>query len=59
MEAMEEDRVTKIRKLSKNKRIPISKIYHKRLIVGIPEDFRDKIGKYPDYFRLMVEDDGK
>ncbi|MFQ6635860.1 hypothetical protein Gotur_012177 [Gossypium turneri] len=62
MEAMEEDRVTRIRKLlmmSKNKRIPLSKIYHKRLIFGIPEDFRDKIGKYPDYFRLVVEDDGK
>lgn len=62
MEAMEEDRVTRIRKLlmmSKNKRIPLSKIYHKRLIFGIPEDFRDKMGKYPDYFRLVVEDDGK
>ncbi|XP_021284775.1 protein ROOT PRIMORDIUM DEFECTIVE 1 [Herrania umbratica] len=62
MEAMEEDRVTKICKLlmmSKNKRIPLSKIYHKRLIFGIPEDFRDKIGKYTDYFRLVVEDDGK
>ncbi|XP_007018752.2 PREDICTED: protein ROOT PRIMORDIUM DEFECTIVE 1 [Theobroma cacao] len=62
MEAVEEDRVTKICKLlmmSKNKRIPLSKIYHKRLIFGIPEDFRDKIGKYTDYFRLVIEDDGK
>ncbi|XVF64787.1 hypothetical protein PTKIN_Ptkin09bG0194800 [Pterospermum kingtungense] len=62
MESMEEDRVTRVRKLlmmSKNKRIPLSKIYHKRLIFGIPEDFRDRIGKYPDYFRLVVEDDGK
>ncbi|XP_022773141.1 protein ROOT PRIMORDIUM DEFECTIVE 1 [Durio zibethinus] len=62
MEAMEEDRVTRIRKLlmmSKNKRIPLSKIYHKRLIFGIPEGFRDRIEKYPDYFRLVVEDDGK
>ncbi|OMO95727.1 hypothetical protein CCACVL1_05290 [Corchorus capsularis] len=62
MEDMEEDRVTKVRKLlmmSKDKRIPLSKIYHKRLIFGIPEDFRDRIKKYPDFFRLVVEDDGK
>lgn len=62
MDAMEADRVTKVRKLlmmSKDKRIPLSKIYHTRLVFGIPEDFRDRVEKYPDYFRIVVENDGK
>lgn len=62
MDSMERDRVTKVRKLlmmSKDKRIPLSKIYHTRLLFGIPEDFRDRIAKYPDYFRVTVRDDGK
>ncbi|PRQ21861.1 putative plant organelle RNA recognition domain-containing protein [Rosa chinensis] len=62
MEAMEGDRVNKVRKLlmmSANKRIPLSKIYHCRLLFGIPEDFRDRVAKYPDYFRVVVEGDGK
>ncbi|KAF5199985.1 Root primordium defective like [Thalictrum thalictroides] len=62
MDLMEKDRVLKVRKLlmmSAKKRIPLSKIYHCRLLFGIPEDFRDRICKYPDYFRVVVEDDGK
>ncbi|OUZ99632.1 Plant organelle RNA recognition domain [Macleaya cordata] len=62
MDLMEKDRVTKVRKLlmmSANKRIPLSKIYHCRLLFGIPEDFRDRVCKYPEYFRIVVEDDGK
>ncbi|XP_042492264.1 protein WHAT'S THIS FACTOR 1 homolog, chloroplastic [Macadamia integrifolia] len=62
MDKMEEDRVTKVRKLlmmSAKKRIPLSKIYHCRLLFGIPEDFRDRVSKYPDYFRIVVENDGK
>ncbi|XP_004292014.1 PREDICTED: protein ROOT PRIMORDIUM DEFECTIVE 1 [Fragaria vesca subsp. vesca] len=62
MEAMEADRVNKVRKLlmmSANKRIPLSKIYHCRLLFGISEDFRDRVAKYPDYFRVVVEEDGK
>ncbi|KAH7849751.1 hypothetical protein Vadar_022445 [Vaccinium darrowii] len=62
MISMEEDRVTVVRKLlmmSSKKRIPLSKLYHKRLLFGIPEDFRDRIAKYPNYFKVTVEEDGK
>ncbi|KAF4360559.1 protein WHAT'S THIS FACTOR 1 homolog, chloroplastic [Cannabis sativa] len=62
MDSMEIDRVDKVRKLlmmSAQKRIPLSKIYHCRLLFGIPEDFRDRVAKYPNYFRVVVEDGGK
>ncbi|KAL9449974.1 hypothetical protein AB3S75_011833 [Citrus x aurantiifolia] len=62
MESMETDRVNKVRKLlmiSKEKRIPLSKIYHNRLLLGVPEDFRDRVAKFPEYFRIVVENDGK
>lgn len=62
MDEMERDRVDVVRKLlmmSAKKRIPLSKIYHTRLLFGIPEDFRDRVVKYPNYFRTVVEDDGK
>lgn len=62
MDEMELDRVTKVRKLlmmSSEKRIPLSKIHHCRLLFGIPDDFRDRVAKYPNYFRVVVEDDGK
>lgn len=59
---MEKDRVNVVRKLlmmSANKRIPLSKIYHCRLLFGIPEDFRDRVLRYPNYFKIEVESDGK
>lgn len=59
---MEHDRVNIVRKLlmmSANKRIPLSKIYHCRLLFGIPEDFRDRVLKYPNYFKIEIKDDGK
>ncbi|KAF7813863.1 protein WHAT'S THIS FACTOR 1-like protein [Senna tora] len=62
MDAMEMDRVDKVRKLlmmSANKCIPLSKIHHCRTLFGIPDDFRDRIVKYPNYFRIVVHDDGK
>lgn len=62
MNEMEFDRVNVVRKLlmmSKDKRIPLSKIYHNRGLFGIPEDFRDRIRKYEDYFKVVVEEDGK
>lgn len=57
-DSMEENRVTVVRKLlmmSAKKRIPLSKIYHCRGLFGIPEDFRDRIDKYPEYFRIVNE----
>ncbi|KAL7245655.1 hypothetical protein ACSBR2_000897 [Camellia fascicularis] len=62
MDSMEERRVTTVRKLlmmSAKKRIALSKLYHCRLLFGIPEDFRDRVLNYPNYFRVVVEDDGK
>ncbi|KAM7256523.1 hypothetical protein ACFE04_012264 [Oxalis oulophora] len=60
MDEMEADRVYKVRKLlmmSKDKRIALNKIYHCRLLFGIPDDFRDRVAKYPDYFRVVVDSD--
>lgn len=62
MDEMEKERVDVVRKLlmmSAKKRIPLSKIYHCRLLFGIPEDFRDRVRKYPEYFNTVVEEDGK
>lgn len=62
MDSMENDRINVVRKLvmmSANKRIALSKIYHCRLLFGIPEDFRDRVVKYPDYFKVVVGDEGK
>lgn len=62
VESMEADRVTKVRKLlmmSKHRRIALNKIYHTRLLFGIPHDFRDRVANYPNYFRTVVEGDGR
>ncbi|EPS60019.1 hypothetical protein M569_14785, partial [Genlisea aurea] len=62
MNELELQRVDVVRKLlmmSADGRIPLSKIYHNRLIFGLPENFRDRIPKYPDYFKVTVEADGK
>lgn len=62
MDEMEKDRVNVVRKLlmmSARKRLPLSKIYHTRLLFGIPDDFRDRVVKYPNYFRTIVEEDGR
>ncbi|CAL1399329.1 unnamed protein product [Linum trigynum] len=44
--------------MSKDKRIPLSKIHHCRLLFGIPDDFRDRVVKYPDRFKVVVGIDG-
>ncbi|CAI0446220.1 unnamed protein product [Linum tenue] len=62
MDSVEIDRVDKVTKLlmmSKDKRIPLSKIHHCRLLFGIPDDFRDRVVKYPERFRVAVGSDGK
>ncbi|RRT77895.1 hypothetical protein BHE74_00023941 [Ensete ventricosum] len=58
MDAMESDRVTTVRKLlmmSAGRRIPLAKLHHCRLLFGLPDDFRDRVHKYPDYFRVAVD----
>lgn len=63
MDSMELDRVNKVRKLlmmSADKRIALSKIHHVRALFGIPDDFRDRVLKYPNYFKIVVnESDGR
>ncbi|KAI3465148.1 hypothetical protein Pfo_021811 [Paulownia fortunei] len=59
LEAQRVDVVRKLLMMSADKRIPLSKIYHNRLLFGIPEDFRDRVAKYPDYFKVVIEEDGK
>ncbi|XXG61204.1 hypothetical protein AAC387_Pa04g2918 [Persea americana] len=57
-----DSRVSTIRKLlmiSAQRRIPLSKIHHCRHLFGIPNDIRDRVLDYPDYFRVVVEGDGK
>jgi hypothetical protein len=61
-DSLESNRIDTVRKLlmmSTNKRIPLSKIHHCRQIFGIPDDFRDRVINYPNYFRVVVEGDGK
>lgn len=58
MDSMELDRVDKVRKLlmmSAFHRIPLCKIHHCRNLFGIPDDFRDRVEKYPNYFRVVVD----
>lgn len=62
MDSMEHDRVDKVRKLlmmSARHRIALNKIHHCRTLFGIPDDFRDRVVKYPNYFRVAVENDGR
>ncbi|RZC15960.1 protein WHAT'S THIS FACTOR 1, chloroplastic-like [Glycine soja] len=62
MDQLELDRVEKVRKLlmmSARNRIPLSKIHHCRTLFGIPDDFRDRVSKYPNFFNIVVENDGR
>lgn len=62
MDSMEKDRVDKVRRLlmmSARNRIALSKIHHCRTLFGIPHDFRDRVAKYPGFFRVVVESDGR
>ncbi|XP_027363163.1 protein WHAT'S THIS FACTOR 1 homolog, chloroplastic [Abrus precatorius] len=62
MDSMELNRVDKVRKLlmmSARNRISLSKIHHCRTLFGIPDNFRDRVLKYPEFFRIVDENDGK
>lgn len=59
-DALELDRVNRVRKLlmmSAGHRIALSKLHHCRSLFGIPVDFRDRVLKYPEFFRVAVDDD--
>ncbi|XP_042417803.1 protein WHAT'S THIS FACTOR 1, chloroplastic-like [Zingiber officinale] len=58
MDDMEAARVTTVRKLlmlSVGRRIPLAKLHHCRLLFGLPDDFRDRVSKYPEYFRVVAD----
>nr|KYP44381.1 hypothetical protein KK1_034105 [Cajanus cajan] len=60
MDSMELNRVEKVRKLlmmSARHRIPLSKIHHCRTLFGIPDDFRDRVSKYPNFFNVVIDND--
>ncbi|KAK1306067.1 hypothetical protein QJS10_CPA10g01803 [Acorus calamus] len=62
MDSMETQRMIAVRKLlmmSAEKRIPLNKIHHCRHVFGIPDDFRDRVLKYPEHFRVSVDEDGR
>lgn len=57
MDLMEFDRVSCVWKflmMMKDKWILFSKIYYIRLFFGILDDFRDWVGKYLDYFWVVM-----
>ncbi|XP_074294414.1 protein WHAT'S THIS FACTOR 1 homolog, chloroplastic-like [Silene latifolia] len=61
MESMEMERVKVVKKLlmmSKEKKMPLSKIYHCRFLFGIPDNFRDWVLNFPEDFRVVNSDDG-
>ncbi|XP_057533434.1 protein WHAT'S THIS FACTOR 1 homolog, chloroplastic [Amaranthus tricolor] len=61
MGLMELERVKTVKKLlmmSKDHRMPLSKIYHCRSLFGVPDDFRDWVLKYPNDFHVVNEENG-
>eukprot|EP01018_Ginkgo_biloba_P004997 Gb_01344 [translate_table: standard] len=61
MDEMEKSRVDIVRKLlmmSADKRISMSKIQNCRHIFGLPDDFRDIVKRYSQFFRV-VEEEGR
>ncbi|GAB2271265.1 hypothetical protein Dimus_006107 [Dionaea muscipula] len=61
IDSTEIERVNVVKKLlmmSKDKKMPLSKIYHCRMLFGVPEDFRDWVLKFPEDFRVVVGNDG-
>ncbi|GAB4845035.1 hypothetical protein Ancab_038440 [Ancistrocladus abbreviatus] len=62
IDSMELERVNVVKKLlmlSRNRKMLLSKIYHCRMLFGIPEDFRDWVLKFPNDFRVVFEGDGR
>ncbi|XP_078441366.1 ubiquitin carboxyl-terminal hydrolase family protein [Wolffia australiana] len=58
MDSTESVRVSAVRKLlmmSKDRRIPLSKLHHCRHLFGLPEDFRDRVSKYPNFFKIAID----
>lgn len=61
IDGLERERVIVVKKLlmmSKERRMPLSKIYHCRGLFGVQEDFRDWVLKFEDDFRVVNASDG-
>ncbi|GLJ11891.1 hypothetical protein SUGI_0179510 [Cryptomeria japonica] len=59
MEETELSRMNTVRKLimmSVNKRVTMAKFHHCRHIFGLPDNFRDRIKLYPQFFRVVEEE---
>lgn len=62
MENTEKARMNTVRKLimmSAVKRIAMSKFHHCRHIFGLPDNFRDRVKEYPQFFRIIEEQGGR
>jgi hypothetical protein len=55
-------RVRTIRKLlmlTTHRRVPLAKLHHCRIPLGLPDDFQDRVRDFPDDFRVAVDPDGR
>ncbi|KAG8057104.1 hypothetical protein GUJ93_ZPchr0002g23763 [Zizania palustris] len=49
--------VRKLLMLTAHRRIPLAKLHHCRTVLGLPDDFRDRVRDFPDDFRVAVDPD--
>ncbi|KAJ3676911.1 hypothetical protein LUZ60_002635 [Juncus effusus] len=59
-DSVEEQRITTVRKLLMmfvRNRVPLAKLHHCRALFGLPSDFRDRVLKYPNFFRVVIDPD--
>uniref|UniRef100_A0A0D9XEQ8 PORR domain-containing protein n=1 Tax=Leersia perrieri TaxID=77586 RepID=A0A0D9XEQ8_9ORYZ len=47
--------VRKLLMLTEHRRIPLAKLHHCRAVLGLPDDFRDRVRDFPDEFRVAVD----
>jgi len=41
--------------LTAHRRVPLAKLHHCRAVLGLPDDFRDRVRDIPDNFRIVVD----
>jgi hypothetical protein len=51
--------VRKLLMLADHRRIPLAKLHHCRAVLGLPDDFRDRVREFPGDFRVAVDPDGR
>ena len=50
--------VRKLLMLTAHRRVSLAKLHHCRSVLGLPDDFRDRVRDFPDDFRVAVDPDG-